>query len=81
MTEFKLHSSPDAFQWNVEFLRRGDVIGVEGMPAKTKVGELSIIPKNITLLAPCLHGLPNQYHGIEENVSIIHSTLGCIINY
>nr|XP_054587775.1 lysine--tRNA ligase [Nothobranchius furzeri] len=38
-------------------LRRGDIIGVRGNPGKTKKGELSIIPIEMTLLSPCLEVL------------------------
>jgi lysyl-tRNA synthetase class 2 len=36
------------------------VAGVTGFPAKTNTGELSIVPRNIRLLAPCLHHLPEK---------------------
>jgi lysyl-tRNA synthetase class II len=36
--------------------------GVEGFPARTKTGELSIIPRSIVLLSPCLHHLPETGH-------------------
>ena len=39
-------------------LQRGDIIGVTGFPAKTKKGELSIVPRSLHFLAPCLHELP-----------------------
>lgn len=39
-------------------LRRGDVVGVVGYPAKSKRGELSIFATSIKLLSPCLHMLP-----------------------
>jgi lysyl-tRNA synthetase class II len=39
-------------------LRRGDIVGVEGSPAKSKKGELSIIPLKVVVLSPCLHMLP-----------------------
>ncbi|WFD32084.1 lysine--tRNA ligase [Malassezia sp. CBS 17886] len=39
-------------------LRRGDVVGVTGVPGKTKKGELSILPRSIQLLAPNLRMLP-----------------------
>mmetsp|Transcript_17334 Transcript_17334/g.20056 ORF Transcript_17334/g.20056 Transcript_17334/m.20056 type:complete len:610 (+) Transcript_17334:108-1937(+) len=39
-------------------IKRGDVIGVKGFPGKSKKGELSIFPTEITLLSPCLHMLP-----------------------
>ena len=41
-------------------LRRGDVIGVSGFPGKSNVGELSVIPRHITLLSPCLNPLPEE---------------------
>jgi lysyl-tRNA synthetase, class II len=40
-------------------LQRGDIIGVSGFPAKTNKGELSIIPKSMCWLAPCLRELPS----------------------
>lgn len=50
-------------------LRRGDIIGVQGNPGKTKKGELSIIPSEITLLSPCLHMLPHLHFGLKDKVS------------
>ena len=50
-------------------LRRGDIIGVRGNPGKTKKGELSIIPYEITLLSPCLHMLPHLHFGLKDKVS------------
>eukprot|EP00088_Acartia_fossae_P055869 TRINITY_DN6494_c0_g2_i1.p1 TRINITY_DN6494_c0_g2~~TRINITY_DN6494_c0_g2_i1.p1 ORF type:complete len:577 (+),score=167.46 TRINITY_DN6494_c0_g2_i1:41-1771(+) len=47
-------------------LRRGDVVGVVGNPGRTKKGELSIIPKELVLLAPCLHMLPHLHYGIKD---------------
>ena len=41
-------------------LRKGDIVGVKGFPAKSGKGELSIIPTEITLLSPCLHQLPHK---------------------
>jgi len=46
-----------------ELFRRGDVVGVEGVPGKTNKGELSIFPSSIKLLAPCLKMLPKAGHG------------------
>ena len=51
-------------------LRRGDIIGVRGNPGKTKKGELSIIPIEMTLLSPCLHMLPHLHFGLKDKVSI-----------
>lgn len=41
-------------------LRRGDVIGIRGFPGKSKRGELSIIPFELQLLAPCVPNLPDK---------------------
>ena len=38
---------------------------MKGIPKKTKVGELSIIPTEIQLLAPCYHSIP-AYHGLKD---------------
>lgn len=47
---YKIHS----------IIRRGDIIGFEGHPSRSKTGELSVIPSKITLLSPCLHMLPKR---------------------
>lgn len=39
-------------------LRRGDIIGIEGNPGKTKTGELSVRPSKIESLSYCMHMLP-----------------------
>ncbi|XP_016838168.1 lysine--tRNA ligase isoform X1 [Nasonia vitripennis] len=45
---------------------RGDIIGVEGFPCKSKKGEFSIMPKSIKLLSPCLHMLPHLHFGLKD---------------
>ena len=45
----------DSFRQSV---RRGDVIGVRGFPGKSGRGELSVIPREVSVLAPCLRRLP-----------------------
>lgn len=44
-------------------LQRGDIVGVTGVPGKTKTGELSIFPQTIQLLSPNLHMLPKASAG------------------
>ncbi len=39
-------------------LRRGDLVGVEGAPGRSKTGELSVRPVRITSLSYCMHMLP-----------------------
>lgn len=41
-------------------LRRGDIIGVEGCPGRSRSGELSVRPTKITSLSYCLHMLPKR---------------------
>jgi hypothetical protein len=53
-------------------LRRGDIVGVVGNPGRTKKGELSVIPRELVLLAPCLHMLPHLHFGIK-----VRYTGGC----
>jgi len=47
-------------------LKRGDIIGVKGVPGRTKTGELSIRPTEIVPLSYCMHMLPRAKEG--ENV-------------
>ncbi|KAK4516240.1 uncharacterized protein ATC70_011210 [Mucor velutinosus] len=49
-----------------DLLRRGDIVGVTGIPGKTKRGELSIFPKKVTLLSPCLRMLPKANYGFKD---------------
>eukprot|EP00002_Diphylleia_rotans_P019142 TRINITY_DN3705_c0_g1_i1.p1 TRINITY_DN3705_c0_g1~~TRINITY_DN3705_c0_g1_i1.p1 ORF type:complete len:594 (-),score=143.68 TRINITY_DN3705_c0_g1_i1:217-1998(-) len=49
-----------------ETLRRGDIIGVRGIPGKSKRGELSIFPVEIVLLSPCLRVLPSVHFGLKD---------------
>ncbi|KAJ2489512.1 lysyl-tRNA synthetase [Coemansia sp. RSA 2050] len=49
-----------------DVLRRGDIVGVRGFPGVTKKGELSIFPRDITLLAPCLRTLPEKHSGLKD---------------
>jgi len=61
LVDAKHYSSPEAFQAINALLKRGDIVGVTGHPArsKSKKGELSVVPIDIILLTPCLHMLPN----------------------
>ncbi|KAL5276272.1 KARS family protein [Megaselia abdita] len=66
MANAKLYSSEEEFETVTNKLRRGDIIGINGVPGKTKKGELSIIPKEMTLLSPCLHMLPHLHFGLKD---------------
>lgn len=66
MANSKFYKSEEEFFAVNNKLRRGDIIGVKGNPGKTKKGELSIIPQEITLLSPCLHMLPHLHFGLKD---------------
>lgn len=44
----------------------GDIIGVEGFVFRTRVGEISIHAKKVTLLSKSLLPLPEKYHGLKD---------------
>jgi len=59
MSDLKSYAAgEDAFYKIHRIIKSGDVIGVRGYPGKSRKGELSIFPTEITLLSPCLHMLP-----------------------
>ena len=66
MANAMMYSSVEEFTQIVEQIRRGDIVGVEGHPAKTKKGELSIVPKKMIVLSPCLHMLPHLHFGLKD---------------
>lgn len=68
MANAKVYKSEEDFAVDTEKIRRGDIIGCVGFPGKTKKGELSIMPKTITLLSPCLHMLPHLHFGLKDKV-------------
>ena len=44
----------------------GDIVGVTGVPAKTKRGEPSLAVTELELLAKIRRSLPDTYHGVTE---------------
>ena len=91
-------SHAEGDNWKVHsILRRGDIVGVRGFPGKSKKGELSIFPVEVTLLSPCLRMLPSKHEGLvnketryrnryldlmlNENVRKTFYTRSKIINY
>jgi len=66
MATANAYKSEEAFVADTNKLRRGDIVGVVGNPSRTKKGELSVIPKELVLLAPCLHMLPHLHYGIKD---------------
>ncbi|XP_067938324.1 lysine--tRNA ligase-like isoform X2 [Watersipora subatra] len=66
MANARLYKSESEFEKINEKLKRGDIVGVKGNPGKSKKGELSIMPSEMTLLSPCLHQLPHLHYGLKN---------------
>jgi lysyl-tRNA synthetase, class II len=49
-------------------VKRGDIVGIEGCPGKSKMGELSIFPRSFVVLSPCLHMPPTVRSGLKDQV-------------
>jgi lysyl-tRNA synthetase, class II len=50
----------------IKKLDMGDIIGVLGMPFRTRTGELSLLVKELTLLTKSLRPLPEKWHGLSD---------------
>ena len=65
-------------------VRRGDIVGVEGVAGRSKTGELSIRPNNIELLSYCLHMLPKAHelekHAMTKDTRYRHRYLDLLMN-
>ncbi len=44
----------------------GDIVGVEGSLFKTKVGELSVMAKSVTMISKAMRPLPDKWHGLSD---------------
>lgn len=66
MANAKLYETENAFAEDTGRIRRGDIVGIQGYPGKTKKGELSVIPTKLRLLSPCLHMLPHLHYGLKD---------------
>jgi lysyl-tRNA synthetase, class II len=52
-------------------LRRGDIIGADGAPGRSNSGELSVLPKLIISLSPCMHMIPKNNQKGNEGAIIM----------
>jgi lysyl-tRNA synthetase class 2 len=58
----------ESFQRLMNSVKRGDIVGVTGYPGKSKRGELSVFPRALQVLAPCLHMPPGAHFGLKDQV-------------
>ncbi len=70
MATAKFYKSEEEFTKIIDRVKLGDIIGVRGQPCRTKAGELSIRPIEITILTPCLHQMPHMHYGLKDKVII-----------
>lgn len=61
-------------------INRGDIIGVRGSVGRSKRGELSIFPKEVKLLSPCLHMLPKDSGLKDQETRYRKRYLDLIVN-
>ncbi|KAJ3068990.1 Lysine--tRNA ligase [Podochytrium sp. JEL0797] len=69
LAQLQYHTGDRPFEEIHGILRRGDIVGITGFPGKSKKGELSIFPKDVTLLSPCLRMLPKSNYGFTNQES------------
>ncbi len=56
----------ESFAFFNEYVDLGDILGVKGRLFRTKTGELTVEVREFTLLAKCLHPLPEKWHGLRD---------------
>lgn len=66
MFDKRLYGDQEKFLEDIRKVNRGDIVGVTGHVGKSHKGELSIFPKSVTILTPCLQIIPKQYIGIKD---------------
>lgn len=57
---------PEAYEFWVEVLDIGDLLGVRGEVFTTKTGELSVAAAEMVILAKALRPLPEKWHGLRD---------------
>eukprot|EP00835_Amoeboradix_gromovi_P005468 NODE_517_length_7343_cov_0.253313.p2 type:complete len:562 gc:universal NODE_517_length_7343_cov_0.253313:116-1801(+) len=66
VANLKEHQGSLDFKTVHSLIKRGDIIGVKGVPGKSKAGELSVFAATTELLAPCCHMLPKAQYGLKD---------------
>jgi lysyl-tRNA synthetase class 2 len=65
--------SEETFTFAKDNIRRGDIVGVIGSPGKTKMGELSIVPKSIQVRTPAFKPLARLYRPAGSHLHLTHA--------
>jgi len=81
MSDKRTYKDTESFRPINYEIKRGDILGITGIPYRSKTGELSIIPYKINILAPCYHLLSNEHFGIvDKEIRYKQRYLDLIIN-
>jgi len=80
LSDARYYESEEEYQKIHALLRRGDIVGIKGFPAKARKGELSIIPRAMVLLSPCLHMLPKANSLSQQEIRYRKRYLDLMIN-
>eukprot|EP01100_Stratorugosa_tubuloviscum_P000188 TRINITY_DN1039_c0_g2_i1.p1 TRINITY_DN1039_c0_g2~~TRINITY_DN1039_c0_g2_i1.p1 ORF type:complete len:425 (-),score=136.90 TRINITY_DN1039_c0_g2_i1:2-1276(-) len=80
MSAFENYNDPKNFEQIHLYLKKGDLIIVDGFPGKSMRGELSILPINIEFQAPCYHLLPSWYGLKNKEIRYRRRYLDLIVN-
>ncbi len=56
----------EVFEFFKHFIDTGDTVWFAGSVFKTKMGEITLKAKELTLLSKCLHPLPEKWHGLAD---------------
>lgn len=73
MANARLYSSEDKFATDIDKIKRGDIIGIEGYPGKTKKGELSVIPVDVSAKIINFNVIYNFFFFIDETLNSMSS--------
>lgn len=57
---------PEAEYEAFKKLDLGDIVGVSGVPMRTKTGELTLLVQHLRILAKSLRPLPEKWHGLAD---------------
>ena len=63
-------TSDKVMEFFSKYVDSGDIIGVEGIIARTKRGELSVMIKKIEILSKAVLPLPEKFHGLKDEEEI-----------
>ncbi len=64
---FRIDNFPTADAWEaIKQLDLGDFIGIKGCVMRSKRGQLSVAPTEVTMLSKALTPLPEKFHGLSD---------------